>query len=184
VPRPPTLHREPTGTLALTRHYLRDLVYGANDGLITTFAVVAGVAGGELSSRATLIIGAANLFADGLSMAVGNYLSIRSHESALAAENLPEEEAHPAKHGVATLSAFVSAGAVPLLPYVLMPAGSRLELSIFLTFGTLFTIGALRSTVTIDRWWRAGLEMLVLGIVVAGAAFGSGAGVAWLLQRP
>lgn len=76
--RPPTLHREPTGTLAVTRHYLGDLVYGANDGLITTFAVVAGVAGGELSSRATLIIGAANLFADGLSMAVGNYLSIRS----------------------------------------------------------------------------------------------------------
>ena len=181
--RPPTLHREPTGTLAVTRHYLGDLVYGANDGLITTFAVVAGVAGGELSSRATLIIGAANLFADGLSMAVGNYLSIRSHESALAAENLPEEEAHPAKHGVATLGAFVSAGAVPLLPFVLMPAaGSRLELSIFLTFATLFAIGALRSTVTIDRWWRAGLEMLVLGIVVAGAAFGCGAGVAWLLQ--
>ena len=38
VSRPPTLHREPTGTLAVTRHYLGDLVYGANDGLITTFA--------------------------------------------------------------------------------------------------------------------------------------------------
>ena len=89
APRPPTLHREPKGTLATARHYVGDLVYGANDGLITTFAVVAGVAGGALSSRATLIIGAANLFADGLSMAVGNYLQYsiprrraRSSESA------------------------------------------------------------------------------------------------------
>ena len=89
VPRPPTLHREPQGTLATARHYVGDLVYGANDGLITTFAVVAGVAGGALSSRATVIVGAADLFADGLSMAVGNYLSIRSREGALAAQNLP-----------------------------------------------------------------------------------------------
>jgi VIT1/CCC1 family predicted Fe2+/Mn2+ transporter len=104
----PSLHREPRGALAIARHYIRDLIYGANDGLITTFAVVAGVAGGELSSRATLIIGVANLFADGLSMGVGNYLSIRSHEGALAAENLPEEEASPVRHGLATLLAFMT----------------------------------------------------------------------------
>jgi VIT1/CCC1 family predicted Fe2+/Mn2+ transporter len=182
VVRRATLHREPKGMLATARHYVGDLVYGANDGLITTFAVVAGVAGGALSSRATLIIGAANLFADGLSMAVGNYLSIRSREGALAAQDLPEEEAHPAKHGLATLFAFVGAGAVPLLPFaVLTGAGARLTASIVLTFTTLFVIGALRAVVTIDRWWLAGLEMLLLGIAVALAAYGSGASVAWLL---
>ena len=41
-------HVEPRGAMATVRHYLRDLVYGANDGIITTFAVVAGVAGGSL----------------------------------------------------------------------------------------------------------------------------------------
>ena len=139
-----TLHREPKGMLATARHYVGDLVYGANDGLITTFAVVAGVAGGALSSRATLIIGAANLFADGLSMAVGNYLSIRSREGVLAAQDLPEEEAHPAKHGLATLFAFVGAGGVPLLPFArLTGAGARLTGSIVLTFTTLVVIGGL-----------------------------------------
>ena len=182
VVRRATLHREPKGMLATARHYVGDLVYGANDGLITTFAVVAGVAGGALSSRATLIIGAANLFADGLSMAVGNYLSIRSREGVLAAQDLPEEEAHPAKHGLATLFAFVGAGGVPLLPFALLTgAGARLTGSIVLTFTTLFVIGALRAVVTIDRWWLAGLEMLLLGIAVALAAYGSGAFVAWLL---
>ena len=66
-----------------------------------------------------LIIGAANLFADGLSMAVGNYLSIRSHESVLETQELPEEEASPFRHAVATFLAFVVAGTVPLVPYII-----------------------------------------------------------------
>ena len=43
---PDSLHQEPQGATAIARHYIRDLIYGANDGLITTFAVVAGVSGG------------------------------------------------------------------------------------------------------------------------------------------
>jgi VIT1/CCC1 family predicted Fe2+/Mn2+ transporter len=70
-------HIEPHGAVQVARHYIRELVYGANDGVITTFAVVAGVAGSGLTRRVVLIIGAANLLADGLSMAVWNYLSIR-----------------------------------------------------------------------------------------------------------
>ena len=81
-------HREPEGAVQIARHYIRDVVYGANDGIITTFAVVAGVTGGALSPRAVLIVGVANLFADGLSMGVGNYLSIRSDESARAGRRI------------------------------------------------------------------------------------------------
>ena len=111
-------------SVQIARHYIRDMVYGANDGIITTFAVVAGVTGGALSPRAVLIVGAANLFADGLSMGVGNYLSIRSNESARAAEDLPEEETRPARHGIATFLSFFAAGAIPLAPYV-MPLDRR-----------------------------------------------------------
>ena len=168
------IHEEPSGVADIARHYIRDLVYGANDGLITTFAVVAGVAGGDLAPRTMLIIGAANLFADGLSMGVGNYLGIRSNESALAAQGRPEEEAHPARHGLATLLAFVFAGAVPLAPYVLATEGPQLAASVALTFLMLFIVGALRAAVTVDRWWMAGLEMLGLGAAVAVAAYASG----------
>jgi len=181
MPRAST-HREPVGVIQTARHYIRDMVYGANDGIITTFAVVAGVTGGALSPRAVLIVGAANLFADGLSMGVGNYLSIRSNESARAAEDLPEEEANPARHGIATFLAFFVAGAIPLMPYVTpLVDGRRLTVSILLTFGALFLIGALRSLVTVDRWWAAGLEMLALGAVVAVGAYASGAFVSWLV---
>jgi VIT1/CCC1 family predicted Fe2+/Mn2+ transporter len=178
----PSLHREPAGALEIARHYIRDVVYGANDGIITTFAVVAGVTGGALPARAVLIVGVANLFADGLSMGVGNYLSIRSNESARAAQNLPEEESRPARHGNATFLAFVAAGALPLLPYALPDLGvSRFGASIALTLGALFGVGSSRALVTVDRWWTAGLEMLGLGALVALAAFGSGAFIAWLV---
>jgi VIT1/CCC1 family predicted Fe2+/Mn2+ transporter len=61
------------------RHsYLRDFIYGAIDGAVTTFAVVAGVTGAGLSSGVIIVLGAANLLADGFSMAAGNYLGTRA----------------------------------------------------------------------------------------------------------
>jgi vacuolar iron transporter family protein len=58
--------------------YLRDFVYGAIDGAVTTFAVVAGVEGAELSANVVIILGIANLVADGFSMAASNYLGSRA----------------------------------------------------------------------------------------------------------
>ncbi len=54
-------------------NYVRDWVYGGIDGAITTFAIVAGVVGAALSSKIIIILGLANLLADGLSMAASNY---------------------------------------------------------------------------------------------------------------
>lgn len=63
------------------RHsYLRDFVYGATDGAVTTFAVVAGVFGADLATRVVLILGVGNLLADGFSMAVSNYLGTRAEQ--------------------------------------------------------------------------------------------------------
>jgi VIT1/CCC1 family predicted Fe2+/Mn2+ transporter len=61
-----------------TGSYLKSAVYGGLDGVITTFAVVAGVAGASLSAGIVLIMGFANLIADGISMAIGDYLSTKS----------------------------------------------------------------------------------------------------------
>lgn len=61
--------------------YLKSIVYGGMDGIVTTFAVVSGVTGAALSNSVILILGFANLIADGLSMAIGDYLSTKSeHE--------------------------------------------------------------------------------------------------------
>lgn len=63
----------------VTEHsYLGDFVLGAMDGTVTTFAVVAGVAGAGMSNVTAVILGIANLVADGFSMAAGSFLSARS----------------------------------------------------------------------------------------------------------
>lgn len=66
--------------------YLREIIYGGIDGIVTTFAVVAGFSGAQifgqemipLTFAAVLLFGFANLVADGLSMGLGNYLSVRA----------------------------------------------------------------------------------------------------------
>jgi VIT1/CCC1 family predicted Fe2+/Mn2+ transporter len=60
--------------------YLRDWVYGGIDGAVSTFAVVAGVVGANLSSVVILIIGMANLLGDGFSMAAANFLGTKAEE--------------------------------------------------------------------------------------------------------
>ena len=66
--------------------YLKDVIYAANDGIVTTFAVVAATVGGSLSPLTILIVGIANLFADGFSMASGDYLRSKSEDEFYAKE--------------------------------------------------------------------------------------------------
>jgi len=61
-----------------TQSYLRDVIYGSIDGTVTTFAVVSGVIGAELPTQTILILGFANLFADGFSMGASNYLGTKT----------------------------------------------------------------------------------------------------------
>src|SRR5687767_15376510 len=72
-----------------THNYLRDWIYGGIDGAVTTFAVVSGVAGAQLSPWIILALGFANLFADGFSMAASNYLGTRAeHDDWRRLENI------------------------------------------------------------------------------------------------
>lgn len=87
--------------LGKLQEYLREFVYGGIDGAVTTFAVVAGGFGANLDTGILIILGFANLLADGFSMSVGAYLSAKSerdnydkHEKIeyWEIENLPEIE--------------------------------------------------------------------------------------------
>jgi VIT1/CCC1 family predicted Fe2+/Mn2+ transporter len=78
-------HRQEQG------QFIKSIVYGGLDGIITTFAVVAGVAGAALQPGIVLILGFANLIADGISMAIGDYLSTKAEQEYEASERRREE---------------------------------------------------------------------------------------------
>ncbi len=211
--------------------YIKSFVYGGLDGTITTFAVVAGVAGASLSSNVILILGFANLIADGIAMAFGDFLSTRAEQQYHAAErqreeweleNYPEGEkqeleelyvekglteeeaetvvgifaAHPKLmvdtmmkeelgimeddespflNGAVTFGSFVMFGFVPLLVFVVMRV-TDIELdgmlwACVLTGMTLFGLGVTKGRFSSVKWWKSGLEMLLLGGLAAVAAY-------------
>lgn len=209
--------------------YLRDWIYGGIDGSVTTFAVVTGVSGAELSTRIILILGLANLLADGFSMAASNYLGTRTeHQEAEAlrarerrhidadaagereevrqifaakgftgddleravgivtaneerwiAFMLGEEyglargQRSPSTSAIATFSAFVLCGSVPLVPFVLrLP--HAFAFSLVMTAIAFFATGSARSRWLLLSWWRAGMETLVMGSIAALIAYAAG----------
>lgn len=162
----------------LLRKYMPELIYGANDGLVTTFAIVSGVVGANLASKVVLILGFASLLADGFSMGASDFLSERSK---LDDQGRRRPTGHAARHGLATFIAFVIAGAAPLIAYLLpIEATWQFAMAATLTLVVLFAVGSARSAVSELRWFRSGIEMLVVGAVAAGVAYGIGALVSLL----
>jgi VIT1/CCC1 family predicted Fe2+/Mn2+ transporter len=208
------------------RHsYLRDFIYGAIDGTVTTFAVVAGVAGAGLSSKVVIILGLANLAADGFSMAVSNFLGTRAEQEQLDTarkvehehiRNYPQGEkeeirqifakkgfagkdletavdvitadreqwvntmlqdeigmklnpGNPWRAGLSTFTAFVLAGFVPLISFLVNLITPELIADPFLgssilTGVTFFMIGSMKGPYVLQSWWRSGLETLLVGV--------------------
>ena len=162
------------------RKYIRDMVYAANDGIVTTFAVVAGVRGADLPAVIVLALGFANLAADGLSMGLGNYLGIKSERATELGDRYDErrETISAARHGAVTWLSFVLAGLVPLVPFFFGLSHARaFAISVAATATTMFGVGAARTLVTRRSAWRGGLEMLFVGGLAGAAAFLAGWGV-------
>ncbi|WP_209598205.1 VIT1/CCC1 transporter family protein [Ruegeria sp. HKCCSP351] len=208
------------------RGVLRDVVYGGIDGSVTTFAIVAGVAGAGLSPFVIVALGLANVLADGFSMAAGNYSGTKAEldnirriraieerhialypdgereevreilsQKGLSGEILNEAttaitsshehwvnlmiegeyglgsvDPHPMKAALATFFAFLVAGMIPLLPFF-ASVENAFEMSVWMTMGVFFAIGAFKSRWSLAPWWRSGIETLLIGGLAALIAY-------------
>jgi VIT1/CCC1 family predicted Fe2+/Mn2+ transporter len=209
--------------------YLRDWIYGGIDGAVTTFAIVAGSVGASLSARVILILGVANLVADGFSMAAANYSGTKAEQDdyerlrameerhidrvpegereeirqiflakgyrgddleqmtslitsrrAVWVETMLAEEhgvsnglRHPLKSALATFSAFIVCGAVPLVPFLAGLPASAVTAAVA-TGIVFFAIGSAKSKWSTQGWLRSGLETLAIGLGAAGLAWAVG----------
>lgn len=170
----------PTGLKKWLTYYIGDLVYGANDGIITTFAVVAASAGAGMSGTVIIILGIANLVADGFSMGASKYLSLKSEQSV---DKAGSGRRSPVHDGTATFAAFVVVGALPLIPFFIPSASAHaFSISTIATGVTFFVVGAARSLVIKKHPLLAGLEMLLVGGAASVIAYGLGSWVETLIR--
>lgn len=209
-----------------------DAVLGGIDGCITTFAVVSGVVGAGIPPSVALVLGFANLFADGFSMAVSNFESTTAQrefiehtrrKEALHIDKVPEgereeirqifrtkgfhgdvleeivatiskdrelwidtmlteehglqkESPNPWKSAAATFLAFLTVGAIPLLPFLGGAADVRTAFvwSALLAAGVFFGIGMLKSYVFDKPMFASGLKTLLAGGGASAIAYFTG----------
>lgn len=145
---------------------IRDVVTAGNDGVVTTFAVVAGSLGASLSPSIVLILGFANLFADGLSMATGAFLGVKS-ELEFEHQKLGRK---PFENGLTTFVSFVVSGLIPLFPY-LFKIDNAFIISGLLVCLTLMVIGVFRGIVTKKNMIRTIIENISIGGISAVVAY-------------
>lgn len=166
---------------------LKAAVLGANDGIITTFAVVAGVVGAGLPVTTILILGIANMIADGISMALGDYLGEQSTSQMTGKAHEPVSNFLHSTSFI-TFAAFVAAGTLPLLPYIIelfgakLPETTQFPLSVISTGAALFIIGSMRTIITKHGWFRSGVEMFSVGAFAAAVAYLLGAFIEQLVR--
>lgn len=166
------------------RRHLRDLVFGAVDGTVTTFAVVAGAVGANLGGGVVIILGVANLIADGFSMAVSNYLGTHAEQRQPERLERPREgDPDPRDAALATFIAFISVGSIPLIPFAIHAISPNtlanpLAPSTVITGLAFVGIGVAKSRAMDVTAWRSALDTLALGGGAAALAFIVG----WLLR--
>lgn len=153
---------------------LRDAVFSADDGIITTFAIVAGSVAAGFSSSVVLILGFANVLADGFSMASGIYIGVKSEKEFEKAKGVTHWKTDsPIKHAALAFVSFAFGGVWPLVPYLFIPRPS-FYLSIGIVAALMFLIGVVKSRYTQKNWFKSGMEVLVIGLIAATIAYLAG----------
>lgn len=156
--------------------YIRDITYGAIDGAVTTFAIVAGVIGAKLSSQTILILGISNLIADGFSMGSSCYLSVKAD---MDIKDTKKFEHTPLLSGLFTFVSFIIIGSAPLIIFIFdyfypNTVSNPFFWSCIISALSFFLVGSSKSFFTKRAWLSSGIETLIIGGIAALVAYYTG----------
>jgi vacuolar iron transporter family protein len=160
---------------------IRAGVFGVQDGVVSTFGLIMGVAGAQVSPEAVVIAGVAGVVSGALSMGAGEYVSVRTQRELLqvGAALDDHENVNPYRAAAANAGLFVGGGLIPLMPFLLSAGSPAIVTSAILSALALFTTGAVLTRLTRRSPWRSGMRMLLIGggsgllAFVVGSALGS-----------
>jgi VIT1/CCC1 family predicted Fe2+/Mn2+ transporter len=142
--------------------FLGEFIYGATDGIITTFSIVAGATGGSLLHNVIIILGISNVLSDGYSMGVSRYLSSMAEiEQGL----LSNKDAMTS--GIATFLSFVIIGILPILPFFFYKGDTAKKISLIIATILFSLIGVVKGYILKQSIIHNGTRSLFIGLSAA-----------------
>lgn len=161
---------------------IRAGVFGIQDGVVSNFGLIMGVAGAQVDPAAVVIAGVAGLVSGSVSMGAGEYVSVRTQREMLEAGRAvdDDENVNPFRAALANGGLFVVGALVPLIAFFFTTGMPAITISAVLSIGVLFAAGALLTKLTRRSALRSGLRIVVIGggAGLLGYLIGSGLGAA------
>ena len=140
-------------------------VFGVQDGIVSMFGLVMGVAGAQVSPEAVLIAGVAGAVSGAMSMGAGEYVSVKVQRELLEARGVVEDDGNvrPHRAAVANSGLFLLGAVFPIAPFVFLVGFPAVAVSAVLSVLALFATGALLTRLTRRSPWASGARMLLIG---------------------
>ena len=156
----------------LTLKNLREVVFGAEDGVISVLVVTTALAIGGAGTAYVLLAGVATSAAGMVSMGAGAYLGSRAEQDAIG---LKVSLSNPLKDGIVMAVSFLLASTIPLGPFVLLGATDYASgLAVVVSLLSLFSLGTAKGILVRKSMWRQGLEIMMVGALSAACGFAVG----------
>lgn len=152
----------------------RDIVFGFEDGFVSTLGATAGIAAATYDSYVVVLSGAILILVEAVSMAAGSYLSSKSQKE-VAGKTISEKQLLTGAFFMGF--SYFAAGSIVVLPYFLMRVDFAIAASIVLAVISLFFLGAIKGEVIKKSALRSGLEMLLIASAAAIIGFLGGQAV-------
>lgn len=151
--------------------YFRNLIFGVEDGLVSTVGLLSGIAIAEVPRETIILTGMVLIFVEAISMAAGSFLSEASVEELDKKARTGSGES--LKAGLTMFASYFVAGLIPLAPYVYL-GEEAFRYSILASLAALLLLGAWSGTLSRAGIIRSALRMAIVGGLAVAVGVGAG----------
>ncbi len=146
--------------LLRNKEYLRSVMFGIEDSLVSTTGLIAGIAAGAHDKRFVILGGIVAIAIEAVSMGAGEYLSSDAVDDL---EKLKRNKDKPVMNGVLMFFSYFLAGLIPLAPLFFFPLPLSIVLSVTFALISLFLLGYFKGKIVKSSPIKGGIKIFLVG---------------------
>lgn len=145
---------------SIHKEYLRSVIFGVEDSLVSTTGLLVGLAAGADSKNIVILGGAVAIAIEAVSMGAGEYLS---DDAVQELDKIKRHRDNPLISGLLMTLSYMVAGLIPLIPVLICSYPGSLYYSVIFALIGLFLLGYIKGKMLHTNPWRGGLKILIVG---------------------